>query len=333
MSENEANEINHETKTSETKKIKNRIVQKYYSDRYLLETQALRNGFGKMVNANNQTNPKYSFGKEKRFFSIIKSDNLPYEHQELENSKYGNVNIGYHSRVRNKNRGNLNYANTYNNLDSYNQIPKLKDINFISSGNNATDYYYVPPPPHYYKYSKSPGWKFGTSKRSLYGEKGKYEHYNLPYDKKLDDRKINKKWRNRIIGGTIGLDNRFQEDKKFIEDLGLPGPGRYNPKDIYFKYSHYPGGYMGMKLDCCEPEKHRNLKIEINSCYNSNEKYKNSIKKCKNLFHNGKIRLDFSKNNFLNENWNKKSNFNLNRKENEYIKTFKKVFSNTEKNK
>ena len=332
MSEYETNDMVQETKSSQAKKAKSKIMQKYYSDKYLLETQALRNGFGKMVKAVNQTNPKYSFGKEKRFFSILKSDNLPYEHKDLEDSKYGNINIGYHSRVRNKNRGNLNFTSTFNQFDSYNQSPKLKDLNFISSGNNATDYYYVPPPPHYYKYPKSPGWGFGKAKRTLYGEKGKYEHYNLPYDKKLDDQKIHKKWRTRVIGGQIGLDDRFQEDKKFAEDLSLPGPGRYNPKDIFFKYSHYPGGYMGMKLNCCEPEKHRNLKNEMNSCYNANEKYKASIKNCKNFLHNGKIKLDFDKNNFLNENWNRKSNFRLSKKENEYIKKFKQIFPLTEKN-
>ena len=333
MSSNETNEFNQETKTSEDKKEKSRIMQKYYSDKYLLENQALRNGFGKMVNANNQTNPKYSFGKEKRFFSIYKTDNLPYEHKSLEDSKYGNINIGYHNRVKNKNKGNTNFTATFNRLDSFNSYnnPKLKDINFISAGNNATDYYYVPPPPHYYKYQKSPGWKFGSSKRVLYGEKGKYEHYNLPYNKKTDNDKIHKKWRNRVIGGDIGLDNRFQEDKKFAEDLGLPGPGRYNPKDIYFKFSHYPGGYMGMKLDCCEPEKNKNLKNEMNSCFNANEKYKTSIKKFKRFVHNGKLKLDFGKNNLLNENWNKKSNFHLNKKENEYIASFKKIFSLKEK--
>jgi hypothetical protein len=104
MSENETNDFNKETKSSDGKKIKSRIMQKYYSDKYLLETQALRNGFGKMVNAINQTNPKYSFGKEKRFFSIFKADNLPYEHKALEDSKYGNVNLGYHNKVRNKNK-------------------------------------------------------------------------------------------------------------------------------------------------------------------------------------------------------------------------------------
>ena len=332
MSENETNDFNQETKSSDGKKIKSRIMQKYYSDKYLLETQALRNGFGKMVNAINQTNPKYSFGKEKRFFSIFKGDNLPYEHKDLEDSKYGNVNIGYHTRVKNKNKRN-NFTGTFNRFDSYNSDsnPNIKDINFISSGNNATDYYYVPPPPHYYKYPKSPGWGFGSSKRILYDEKGKYEHYNLPYNKKTDNEKVHKKWRNRIIGGDIGLDDRFIEDRKFAEDLGLPGPGRYNPKDIYFKYSHYPGGYMGMKLNCCEPEKHKNLKNELNSCYNANEKYKSSIKKYKNFVHNGKIKLDFGKNNFLNENWNKKSNFNLRKRENEYIESFKTIFSLKEK--
>ena len=164
----ETNEYNQETNSINSKKAKSRILKNYYSDQYLLETQALRNGFGKMVNANNQTNPKYSFGKEKRFFSILKHDNLPYEHKALEDSKYGNINIGYHSKVRNKNKRNNNFGSTFNRFDSYDNYdsPNIKNINFISSGNNATDFYYVPPPPHYYKYPKSPIWGFGSSKRS-----------------------------------------------------------------------------------------------------------------------------------------------------------------------
>ena len=294
------------TKQIEDKRKKNRLMQKYYSNEYLLESQALRNGFGKMVRAINQTNPKYSFGKEKRFFSVTKNDNLPYEHRSLEDEKYGNVNIGYHNKTSNKNKGNTNFTGTFNRFDSYsdfnnNKSKNLQGINFVSSANNATDYYYVPPPTHYYKYSKAPKWGFSRAKRSLYNDKGKYEHYNLPYNKKIDNENINKTWRNRVIGGDIGLDDRFIENRKFAEDLETPGPGRYNPKDIYFKYSHYPGGYMGMKLNCCEPEKHKNLKNELNSCYNANEKYKSSIKKYKNFVHNGKIKLDFGKNNFLNE--------------------------------
>ena len=43
------------------------ILKKYLIYENNLETQALRNSFGKMVNARNITNPKYSFGKEERF--------------------------------------------------------------------------------------------------------------------------------------------------------------------------------------------------------------------------------------------------------------------------
>ena len=87
-------------------------MQKYYTNGYLLENQALRKGFGKMIRAINQTNPKYSFGKEKRFFSVFKNDNLPYEHRSLEDEKYGNINIGYHNKIANKNRANTHFTGT-----------------------------------------------------------------------------------------------------------------------------------------------------------------------------------------------------------------------------
>ena len=47
------------------------ILDKYLNYENSLETQALRNGFGKMVSARNITNPKYSFGKESRFPNLI----------------------------------------------------------------------------------------------------------------------------------------------------------------------------------------------------------------------------------------------------------------------
>lgn len=75
MSENESNENNYDQEKNrqnkENKKNEN-IMKKYYSNGYLLENQALRNGFGKMIRAVNQTNPKYSFGKEKDFFLYLK---------------------------------------------------------------------------------------------------------------------------------------------------------------------------------------------------------------------------------------------------------------------
>ena len=339
MSEYETNTNEYDlekTKQIEDKRKKNRLMQKYYSNEYLLESQALRNGFGKMVRAINQTNPKYSFGKEKRFFSVTKNDNLPYEHRSLEDEKYGNVNIGYHNKTSNKNKGNTNFTGTFNRFDSYsdfnnNKSKNLQGINFVSSANNATDYYYVPPPTHYYKYSKAPKWGFSRAKRSLYNDKGKYEHYNLPYNKKIDNENINKTWRNRVIGGDIGLDDRFIENRKFAEDLETPGPGRYNPKDIYFKYNHYPGGYMGMKLNCCEPVKHKNLRNELNSCFNGNEKIKKPIKSNRNFVFHNEIKFDLGKNNHLNNSFNKKDELPINRNENEYIKLFKQNFSLNEK--
>lgn len=332
MSEDDNNEYDQEkVKQNEEKRKNSRIMQKYYSNGYLLENQALRNGFGKMIRAINQTNPKYSFGKEKRFFSVYKNDNLPYEHSSLENEKYGNINIGYHNKISNKNKGITNFTSTFNRFDSYsdlnkNKNPNLKGINFISSANNATDYYYVPPPTHYYKYNKSPKWGFSKSKRTLYDDKGKYEHYNLPYNKKIDNENINKAWRNRIIGGDIGLDDRFIDNRKLIEQLELPGPGRYNPKDIYFKYNHYPGGYMGMKLNCCEPLKNKNLRKELNECLNGNEKLKKPIGVNKNFVFHDKIKFDMGKDNQLNSTFNP-----FTRNENKYIKEFRKNFSLNEK--
>lgn len=334
MSENESNEYHQEQekiKQYEENRKNNRIMQKYYSNGYLLENQALRNGFGKMIRAINQTNPKYSFGKEKRFFSVFKNDNLPYEHRSLEDEKYGNINIAYHNKIANRNKANTNFTGTFNRFDSYtdfnkNKNPSLKDINFISSANNATDYYYVPPPTHYYKYTKAPKWGFSKSKRTLYDDKGKYDHYNLPYNKKIDTENINKTWRNRIIGGDIGLDDRFIENRKFAEQLETPGPGRYNPKDIYFKYNNYPGGYMGMKLDCCEPIKHKDLRKELNGILNGNEKMKKPIGKNKNFVFHNKIKFDLGKNNHLDTFIKSKRN------ENKYIKEFKQNFSLNEKN-
>ena len=332
MSEYENNEYEQEKiKDSEEKRKNKRIMQKYYSNGYLLETQALRNGFGKMIRAINQTNPKYTFGKEKRFFSVYKNDNLPYEHRSLEDEKYGNINLGYHNKISKKNKGNTNFTGTFNRFDSYtdfnrNKNPNLQGINFISSANNATDYYYVPPPPHYYKYNKSPKWGFSKSKRSLYDDKGKYEHYNLPYNKKIDNENINKTWRKRIIGGAIGLDDRFDDDRKLAEKMETPGPGRYNPRDIYFKYYHKPGGYMGMKLDCCEPLKHKNLRKELNECLNGNEKLKKPIGVNKNFVFHDKIKFDLGKNNEINSTFN-----HMSRKENKYITDFKRNFSLNEK--
>ena len=78
----------------------NMLLKNYYYNLYKFENKAISTGFGKMVNAKSQTNPKYSFGKEKRFFTPEKKDDLPYLHKLLEEHKYGNVNIGYHQQQK-----------------------------------------------------------------------------------------------------------------------------------------------------------------------------------------------------------------------------------------
>ena len=304
MLENDYEESIDQKQMEESKK-KTLAMKKYYGNEYNLENQALRTGFGKMVRAINQTNPKYSFGKEKRFFSVDKTDDLPYEHRKLANQKYGNINIGYHDIISKKNKGH-NYTRLFNKNEKYNigENPlqdTLNNMNFVSNCNNATDFYYCPPPPHYYKYNKSPQWKFSKSTRIVYDDANKYQHYNLPYDKNTDNEKINKKWRNRIIGGDIGLNERFSENKEYFEKSTLPGPGRYNPKDIYFKYRSSPGGYMGMKLDHCTPICKKKLTKEVNDCLSSNDFLKKSINEAKNMKLNGGFRFNFANDKNIND--------------------------------
>ena len=63
--------LNSDDQISNTEKT-NEILKNYFNNEYFLESQAIRNSFGKMVSTRNQTNPKYSFGKEERFFQFIK---------------------------------------------------------------------------------------------------------------------------------------------------------------------------------------------------------------------------------------------------------------------
>ena len=226
---------------------KNSIMLKnYYNNLYQLENQALVTGFGKMINAKNQTNPKYSFGREKRFFTIEKRDDLPYLHETLEDEKYGNVNIGYH----NHKKGNETYSPKKNKLNNtYNSDKeRLNTINFVSGGNAATDYYYMPPPTHIYKFPKLPRYSFGKDVRGTAKTIKTYDYYKLSYDKKTDLENIEKRWRKHIIGGDIGVDERFIENRKLYNETLTPGPGRYNPNYNYFKYKQNKYGYMGIKI-------------------------------------------------------------------------------------
>lgn len=281
------------------------MLKKYYNNLYHLENQALSTSFGKMINAKNQTNPKYSFGKEKRFFTIEKKDDLPYLHQLLEDEKYGNVNIGYHSHIKGGEIYNTkpsNFNKSYN-LGKSNSPQRFNTINFVSGGNSATDYYYVPPPTHQYKFPKLPRYSFGKEIRDTAKKIKTYDYYKLSYDKKTDRENIDKKWSTRIIGGDIGIDERFVENRKLYNETLTPGPGRYNPNYNYFKYKQNKYGYMGIKI------RDEKLKVSTDgpkmispSPYNiqhlvgsnqKNIKLNKSIKNYENKYKNISNRLNF----------------------------------------
>ena len=234
------------------KKRNNSLLKYYYNNLYKLENQALRTGFGKMINAKNQTNPIYSFGKEKRFFTNEKRDDLPYLHQLLEDEKYGNINIGYHHHQKGYKNDYIPTNNQLNNsLDSKKNSAspnRLNTINFISSSNCATDYYYCPPPTNFYKYPNLPKFSFGKEKRDTEKKIKRYDYYKLSYDKKTDKENVDKKWSTHIVGGDIGVENRFSDDRRFYYESLSPGPGRYNPNYNYFKYKQNKNGYMGIKI-------------------------------------------------------------------------------------
>ena len=238
--------INTRPLTERKKKI---ALKNYFDNKYLLENQSLRNGFGKMVLSRNQTNPKFTFGKEKRFFSLDKRDDLPFNHEYLLKQKNGNIITGYHytKKLQNKKKDNFNYDEAE------------KDY-FLTSGNLATDFYYKPTSTYKYKHPKCATWTF--TKADRFGNKNspKYQFYNLKYDKKTDNENAKKKWRNRIIGGHIDITERFENNKMF-EDMMTPGPGRYNPKINYFKYDQSTYGYMGVKTDYAKYDKNNKKKM------------------------------------------------------------------------
>ena len=300
-------EGNQERRNSYLKK-ENILLKNYYNNLYKLENQALRNSFGKMVNAKNQTNPKYSFGKEKRFFTREKKDDLPYLHELLEEEKYGNVNIGYHFH-----RKTGRYIHPDNNsFKSKKSISpeRLNTINFVSSANCATDYYYNPPPTHNYKYPIMPRFSFGKAKRDTEKKIKTYDYYKLTYDKKTDKENIDKKWSTHIVGGDIGVENRFADDRKLYYESLSPGPGRYNPDYNFFKYRQNKYGYMGIKI--------KDDKLRVSTL--GPKKISLSPYKIKYLIGSNQ------KKNALNKSWKFKFN---NEKENEYAnkrKDFRKNY-------
>ena len=174
-----------------------------------------------MVKTQNQTNPKYSIPKAKR---NLFPNELEPKVKNLLQTKYNF-----------KNRTQYPFS-----LLQERHLGRDKD------GYAALEFFYTNPPTHIYKYSKSPGWGFSRAKRNDVFAKEKYPYYDLKYNPSNDNEKIKKKWRSRIVGGDIGCDDRMKYLN--VEGATEPGPGRYYPKDIHFKYERNQlGGYMGPK--------------------------------------------------------------------------------------
>ena len=199
------------------------ILKKYLIYENNLETQALRNSFGKMVNARNITNPKYSFGKEERFPNLKNKKSLIYISNEFNNKL------------------NLNLNNSSKNI-----------LSQISETDNSS----------YIKYSRSPKWAFSKSVRDNNIKTNKYDYYNssINYENK------NKKWDKHIIGGDIGIETRFPQNKKINREREL-GPGVYDPNIDLYKYRKNNYGYMGIKT---ELNKEKDKSNGENQYYNIN---------------------------------------------------------------
>lgn len=179
-----------------------------------------------MIKAQNNTNPKWSFGKAKRIFSSMEDEEKLNELNRLNGSYYyGNKSFDTNSKENKK-------------MQLFNNKNNVKD----------TDYYYTNIPLHIYKYNRVQGGTFGKSPRKDLNEKEKYCYYNLPYIPGSDIEKIKKKWNSHIIGGDIGADSRWKLSDKEI--YSTPGPGRYNKVDPYqYKLKNTNNyGYMGYRV-------------------------------------------------------------------------------------
>ena len=186
------------------------ILHKYLIYENDLETQALRNSCGKMINARNITNPKYSFGKEERFPKILQRKSFSYV---------------------SPNENNIN--NDMNKPQSLSKSLKINDYDDNSSLSNII------------KYSRAPKWGFSKAERSGNIKLKKYDYYDSPikYENK------NKIWDTHIIGGNIGIEPRFPDAKDFTKEAQRPGPGGYNPNFELYKYKRNNYGYMGIRTE------------------------------------------------------------------------------------
>ena len=228
-----ANEYNNISLSHRNKN--NLLLKNYFQNSYNLETQAIRNSCGKMVLSKSESSPSFSFGKEKRFYQEFSEEEIKLYKKLFNKIKNKNSKKGILiSRV-------IKHRNYH---DEKKFLGKIKSMKLKS----PSEFLYYLPPTNLYKYPILPKFSFGKGLRDLQKPIKKYDFYKLNYDKKIDEENVEKKWRNRIVGGNIGIEDRFVEDKKLYYDAISPGPGKYNPDYESFKFKQNKYGYMGIKL-------------------------------------------------------------------------------------
>ena len=236
LKQNKGKNVNEYNNISLSHRNKNNLLLKnYFQNSYNLETQAIRNSCGKMVLSKSESSPSFSFGKEKRFYQEFSEEEIKLYKKLFNKIKNKNSKKGILiSRV-------IKHRNYH---DEKKFLGKIKSMKLKS----PSEFLYYLPPTNLYKYPILPKFSFGKGLRDLQKPIKKYDFYKLNYNKKIDEENVEKKWRNRIVGGNIGIEDRFIEDKKLYYNALSPGPGKYNPDYESFKFKQNKYGYMGIKL-------------------------------------------------------------------------------------
>ena len=107
---------------------------------YFLESKTLRSGFGKMIESKYKTNPFYSLGKERKFFSTVKDSETPGPDYNVKysylkafcknqpNYSFGKAKRGFFSKYNyNPGPGNYNISSFFN--------PSIRRPNSVSKFN------------------------------------------------------------------------------------------------------------------------------------------------------------------------------------------------------
>lgn len=92
-----------------------------------------------MIRSKNDTSPKFSFPKEKRFYQVFKKDDINYYTKAFNKIKEQRDNTNITHRILQR----RNFKTPENYFD------KIKTVNLFKGVKTPTDYLYFPPPTKY----------------------------------------------------------------------------------------------------------------------------------------------------------------------------------------